>query len=472
MNIYGKDIKVDRKMGKILLESNVIQEKENIWLKELLLSNKEPVIKNSQIEELDPEKQSFFNSNLFNRLYKAASKEWVIVDCVEDEEKKECTLCGQKDTTKKYYIRNKINNKEMNVGSTCVDKIDDIRSIDGKTKEEIEKEYMLRKKEQILNNLHNGLVEKIDNLNKEFEKIPTVVEEKYENKYNSYVKDIQDLYEKYRKKAKVDKKIIEDIYILTLECDKIIEKIYQDIENKKDNEWYINENIAKWCYYENKDKNLVKFLKEDGIIIQRSACRIYERNFINKIIGKLQKIFIDSDIIIIDYDERDKKIIFNIDKTNIYNNRIELKCSYNIFLQEYVDKVFADEKIKRISSEERKFLIKNSTISENSVNIAMRNLKYILEKNNIVVETWDNNYNELVIRKSVNSNLLQILSLKEFILKNKNEVFENKLDELKVKEIKKYIQNNSREVKEEEYNNMITERIKKEEKLKNSYNFV
>lgn len=88
MNIYGKDIKVDRKMGKILLESNVIQEKENIWLKELLLSNKEPVIKNSQIEELDPEKQSFFNSNLFNRLYKAASKEWFIVDCVEDEEKK------------------------------------------------------------------------------------------------------------------------------------------------------------------------------------------------------------------------------------------------------------------------------------------------------------------------------------------------------------------------------------------------
>ena len=130
------------------------------------------------------------------------------------------------------------------------------------------------------------------------------------------------------------------------------------------------------------------------------------------------------------------KIIFNIDKTNIYNNRIDLKCSYNIFLQEYVDKVFEDEKIKRMSYEERKFLINSSTISENSINIAMRNLKYILGKNNIVVETWDNNYNELVIRKSVNSNLLQILSLKEFILKNKNEVFQNKLDELKVKEIK------------------------------------
>lgn len=471
MNIYGKDIKIDKKMGKILLESNVIEQEEYKWLKELLQKQEEPIIRKSDIDELDSQKQSFLESKLFKNLYKTASDEWYIVGYIEDKEKKECNLCGERDTIKKFYIKNRINGKEMNVGSTCVNKIDDIRGMNGKSKEEIAKEYILRQRDQILNNSHNGIIEKIENWNKRFEEIPTIVPDADEKEYFDLAKDIQIAYSKYRKKSKVDNKLIEEIYQLVSKGDEVILKIYRDIENKKNNEWYINENITKWHYLENTDSNLTRFLKEDGFITPKSACRIYEINFVNKMIEKLKELFIDSSVTIIDYDEKDKTIVYSVDKRNIYNNRIELKCPYNVFMKEYVHKIFENSKINKITESERKMLINNGIINDNSIPMAIRNLKYILSKNNIVIRSWNKNYDELVMKKELNDNIVQVISLKKFVLQYKNEVFEKEIEIAKIKEINKYIQKNANEMEEKEYEDIIKERIKQEEKMQNKYDF-
>lgn len=471
MNIYGKDIKIDRKMGKILLESNVIEQEEYQWIKQLLQKQEEPIVKKSDIEELDSNKQSFLESTLFKKLYKTASSEWYIVGCVEDKEKKECSLCGERDTIKKFYIKNKINGKEMNVGSTCVNKIDDIRGMDGKSKEEIEKEYILRQRDQIMNNLHNGIIEKIENWNKRFDEIPTVVPEIEEKKYFDLARNIQNVYSKYKKKSKVDYKLIEEIYQFVLKGDEVILEIYGDIEKKKDNEWYINENITKWHDLENTDSNLTKFLKDDGFITPKSACRIYEINFVHKMIEKLKELFADSSVDILDYDEKDKTIIYTIDKRNIYNNRIELKCPYTTFMREYVDKVFEDTKVNKITEEERKFLIVNGIINDNSISAAIRNLRYILDKNNISIISWDTNYDEVVIKRELNSKIVQIMSLKKFVQQYKNEVFAKEIETVKIKEIKKYIQTNAKEMEEKEYKSIVKERIRQEEKMQNKYDF-
>lgn len=111
MNVYGKDIIVNAKMGKILLESEVIKNDEYNWLKELLEEDENHTIKYNQLDKLSESQKTFMTTSLFTKLYTVASDEWEIDHLDEDAQKLECSLCGEKNTVKKYYIRNKKSDK-------------------------------------------------------------------------------------------------------------------------------------------------------------------------------------------------------------------------------------------------------------------------------------------------------------------------------------------------------------------------
>ncbi len=88
--------------------------------------------------------------------------------------------------------------------------------------------------------------------------------------------------------------------------------IYQDIDNKSNNEWFITKEIKEWCYKDRyKNTIVIGFLKEDGVVKWRSACRIYESNFIKKVIKKFESILNNSNIEIIDYNEKNNDLIIN-----------------------------------------------------------------------------------------------------------------------------------------------------------------
>lgn len=185
MNRFGIDTVVNIKMGKILLESTALTDKEYKWIKDILKDKDEPVLKYSELEELEKAKKEFFTSSLFKKFYKTVCKEWEMVDLIDDNKPLECSLCGQKDTKKKYYIKNKLNGTVLNVGSTCINNFDDISGIDGKSRQEIEKEWKIRNRDKYLNEKYPGIISKIDNWSKNINQIPTIIKGNFEKEYFS-----------------------------------------------------------------------------------------------------------------------------------------------------------------------------------------------------------------------------------------------------------------------------------------------
>lgn len=467
MKIFGNETIIDKRAGKILVESEVINNKENKWLKELLEEKSDNSVNIEQCKKLDNSQKTFLKSSLYKDLYKNASDEWNIDHLDESEEKLECSLCGQKDTKKNYYIKNKISGKMLNVGSTCISNFRDIRDINGKTVKEISKEWEIQQRKKALNDTYNGIVEKIDNWNKKIDEIPTIIDGQLEEEYDRVYIKIQDLYSKFIKNRKIDFELAKKINDLVYRGEEILEKIYKDIDSKKNNEWNITKEIKEWCYKDRDRNNIViGFLKKDGVLGWRSACRIYEINLVNKIVGKFKAIFNNSNIFIIGYNEKYNTITINIRDGNAYVARIDLECSYPKFVQEYGGLIFEDE---TKYNNQKQFVIENSTIIESaSIDMSISNIKHLFNKSNLRIHSWNENYNEIVFTE--NNKDYIIINAKGFVNKFIKYVYASKLTETEYDSLKKYIINNGEKISKEDYNSRIETREKAEKAMQVDYN--
>lgn len=450
-------------MGKILLESNATKSKENVWLKSLLEEKEEPILKYDEIEELKEAEKEFLNSSLFTNFYKTVCKEWELVDLIDDDKKIECSLCGQKDTKKKYYIKNKLNGTVLNVGSTCINNFDDIKGANGKTRQEIEREWKIQNRDKLLNQRYPGIIGKMDQWSKKIEEIPTIIMRNLEEEYFSISKRAFELRDKFRRENKVNYDIAKEINDLVIKGENVLEKIYKDIEKKKNNEWFITKEIKQWCDISNIDKTTETFLKQDGLITWRSACRIYETNLVEKIIEKLKNIFNNSKILIRNFDYKRNGIVININDGNIYNNRIDLICSYNDFMLEYGGIIFEN---KTELADEKQFVIEHSKIVDDaSFDISASNLKHLLRKYSLNIDSWNLDYNEIIFAEYTKTKevLYKILDLKKFVNNFLSFIFKRHLDENELEKMKNYIQNSSFTMTDKEYKDTL-ERRKREEK--------
>lgn len=466
MKIFGNETIIDKRAGKILIESEIIKNENNKWLRQLLQENDDNSINTKQYEKLNNNYKTFLTSSLYKDLYKNASEEWNIDHLDESEEKLACALCGQKDTKKKYYIKNKISGKMLNVGSTCIDNFKDIRDVNGKTAKEINKEWEIQQRKKALNDKYNGIIEKIDNWNKKIDEIPTIINGHLEDEYDKLYSQVQDLYSKFIKNRKIDFTIAKKINDLVCKGESILEQIYSNIDDKKNNEWYITKEIKEWCYKDKEsNKIVIDFLRKDGVIKWRSICRIYEKNLVNKILEKFKIIFDNSNISIVGFNEKYNTITINIRDGNAYVARIDLECSYTKFVQEYGEIIFENNKKY---SDEKEFVIENSSIIESSsIDMSISNIKYLLNKTDIRVFSWNERYNEIVFIES-NKNYI-IIKAKEFINKFIKYVFFRRLSETELDNLKSYIINNGEKISKEDYNNRIETREKAEKAMQVDY---
>lgn len=467
MNIFGKETIIDTRAGRILLESEIIKEREYEWLKELLEGSEDYTVKTNQLADLEEKYQTFLTSSLYRNLYKNASDEWKIDHLDDTEEKLECSLCGQKDTKKKFYIKNKINNKMLNVGSTCINNFMDIRDINGKTVAEVSKEWERQQRIKALNDKYPGIIEKIDNWNEKIEEIPTIIDRDSEYKFERLYNQIQELYNKFIKKKKVDLTIANKINELVYDGENLLQGIYVDIDKKKNNDWYITKEIKEWCLNDREENKIViDFLKTDGVITWRSACRIRENKFIKMVLEKLKKYFSNSNIQIIGFNESNKNFIINITDGNIYTARIDLECSYSNFMAEFGEIIFIEDR-KNIDA--KKFVLENSRIiSENSIDISISNMKFLLSKSQRRIYKWDTQYNEIIFYGENKKYI--IVNAKKFINKFIELVFCKRLKEIEIDDVNKYVIKNGEVIDSKEYISRIETREKAERAMQVDYN--
>lgn len=464
MNIGGI---IDARAGKILLESEIIKKPEYKWLKNLLEENDTHQVKNDRLDNLEDKHRTFLTSDLYKNFYKTASNEWEIDHLDESEEKLECSLCGEKNTKKKYYIKNKINKKTLNVGSTCINNFRDIRDSKGKTVSEIDKEWRRQQRKKALNDMYPGIIEKIDNWNKKIEDIPTIVNGNMEQEYEKIYNQIQNSYKEFmkNKNKNTDMTIAQKINDLVSKGEDILQRIYNDVDKKRDNEWYITKEIKEWCFSDReKNETVINFLKQDGLVNTRNSPRIYERNLVNKILEKLKISFNNSNVIIRNFNESTKTITVNI-SNNPYVSRINLECSYNEFMLEFGYVVF--EENKKYSGEKEFVIKKSKIIDDSSINSSISTMKFLLNKSNIRIYDWNTQYNEIVFYGN-NDNYI-IVKAKQFVNNFIEYIFSNKLLDKDIQKIYDYVLKNSESISIKEYKDRIETREKTDKGLHTDY---
>ena len=407
MNIYGRKIIIDRKMGKILCESEIVKNNEYNWLLKQLLykgntkKNEKYELNIQNIQNLDYSQKSFLDSSAYDELYKTACNEWFIYNIVDNEQELECALCGEKKNKKKYYIKNRKNGEILNIGSTCIENFRDIRDKNGKTIKQLDKEFLTRAREEKLNNL--------------------------EKKYNEKYSKIKTIYEKYKKNKKLDTKLAYEINDLLNKGDEIFELIHKDIDEKRKDEWYISKEIKDWCYKNYDDNvNTINFLKRDGVIKLRSAWRITESNLVNKVVEKFNRIFIQYNTKIVKYNNQNRKVIFNIETRNKYTKQINLEYSYKDLLINYGEEIFEKKLVINETSIEQ--IIIDSNINDvTSLNRALECIKNLT--NNVEIKKCDFDYNELIIKLCRDNENYYKINAKRCINYFKENIYNNKFIE-------------------------------------------
>lgn len=345
----------------------------------------------------------------------------------------------------------------MNVGSTCITNFRDIKGVNGKSKEEIDKEWEKQQRQNALNDRYNGIIDKIENWKQKIDEIPTIVNGKLEKEYDEVYSEVQELYQKFIKNKKLNYSIADKINKLVCQGEEILQRIYEDVNKRKNDEWYITKEIKEWCLKNREENNIViQFLKEDGLIKWRSACRIREKSFINKVLQKLKISLSDSNIQIMGFNEVNNSITINIKDNNPYTDRINLSCSYSKFMYEYGYTIF-EKNDKFIDA--RKFVIQNSEILEDSsLGTSIHNIRFLLNRSKRKIYEWEVWYNEIVFFDD-DANYL-IVELKQFINVFKEYVFLKKLNPNQIEKINNYVKKYGRKINKKEYEDRLEMREK------------
>ena len=183
------------------------------------------------------------------------------------------------------------------------------------------------------------------------------------------------------------------------------------------------------------------------------------------VLEKLKECFNNSNIQIMEFNELNKSLIINIRDGNIYTARIDLECLYSHFMSEFGEIIFKENETY---IDAKKFILENSRIiSENSIDISISNMKFLLDKSQRRIYKWDTKYNEIVFYGDNKKYI--IVNAKQFINKFIELVFCRKLQEKEIEDINKYVMKNGEVIEREEYISRIETREKAEKAMQVDY---
>lgn len=304
-----------------------------------------------------------------------------------------CEVCNAADNRYLYYIRNKLNENEMHVGSSCILKYIDI-GLNGEQKlEYIKKQDNIYKKMQNIAQFNklfpnaklivNSWLEFYNSLKL---KIPSDLEKKFQNCYrkaHSIIKKVED--------ESLSKTLIENFQNLILLNEEIKKKINNYINKNKDNPFTLTVKISNWLINK-KEFELHKKLCKNCLIGENDFKYIYENDFILQFIPEFSKALKTLGIYNIECDFDANNFILSYKKNKL---DIKLNCSIKDFLRKFYLIIFnkkADLNLKNLIS------ICNVNRGITNIEYAISEIESELNKNYIYVDFYDIQYNILFIK--------------------------------------------------------------------------
>lgn len=370
----------------------------------------------SEIYTLDKEVQNLFKSGIFNAISNKAPQEWEVDKDKTLESGKElkhttnCEICNTK-IKNICYIKNKMNNNRLIVGSTCVTYFG---ILDKKELDKILKEREIIKRREEINKSINSIEKTFQELDLFIEKSPIVIKNKVIKQFVSLKNEAFNLYKKYiesnlekNEKNEIINKIKEILPKIKVEKNHISEYI----DNNKNNKFVVTKNIFKSIDFNDKYRT---DLEEEGFISDKNIFRIRDAKFIKSVIDDFNNYLIDYNMKIIGIYELSRDIYYQIDIGNRGFTIVDYK--YKDFAFNYGSLLFGEQALDDISVHN---IFKNSIIrSEETIKTIIESIEQIIEKRSFELDDVNKQFDEIII-KNCNNDRYIIIKLSETIEKFK-----------------------------------------------------
>ena len=394
----------------LLKNSEAINEEPR--LKALL--EKHELITEPLIKTMDPDMQNIFD-NMMPRLISLAQDEWKAEEYPDEdrgddkEDWVKCSLCGTKNKIV-YYIHNTHNGKSLNVGSQCIRKFDILEN-QGINHKEYQRRRLRFLRINKLNNHIQGIENSVDKWNDILDSYELILPYSLERPYIEMGNKIRNCFDSFIKdncSKDEEARIIKDIQEILDQRKQWVKDVDIYLEKYKNHKYAPRHTLRLWLKNHSDAALISDWIKEDGLITQRTAHRITEPQFMNMISSEFEKLCLGLDYEISGWKaDPDKKGYI------IYCDPIKsaaLLCSHSNLIKRFGSNIFGGEKKE---PELRELIVLCNIVSENYY---YRISEALTRKLRRAVSYYSENFrfNEITFRENVTGKYV-ILDFKDFI---------------------------------------------------------
>ncbi|MFW6028894.1 MAG: hypothetical protein ACOCRO_01430 [Halanaerobiales bacterium] len=379
----------------LIAHSSIIEKEEYKWFKELLNSYDE--INTQLVESLDVDKQNFFD-NVVPLIKRQALNEWEVTAkdiVIKDlgEERQKCSICH---TNIRYvcYIKNKINNNELQIGKNCAEHF----GFNGnKSMKELIREAKRLRRITIIEQFIPGVDNIIQSWKEELNNYEVIIPTHLEKPYLELYEKIKKIYDDFLQE-KLDNGCFDNIKGMLEQKNDLIRRMADYDKKYKGYTSIPKKEVKIWLRNNNMD-NILTELKNNKTYTIKTIHRIKEPNFMNDIARKIESKILKP------INGKIKKVIIEKYSYSYFfenNPHIHLIISHQSLLLEYGYILFGQEPVKELNKYNLLSLSEIMTLSyDSAINILNTLFKetvysiyyYDIDSNEIYVNKDDNYYN-------------------------------------------------------------------------------
>lgn len=265
--------------------------------------------------DFNPELKTFIHYS-FKKVVDEASKEWFAsyheseVIHADIKQWKHCSLCN---APNKYifYIKNRMNGIELNVGSECITKFPLINELSGKSVDVIKrdriKEYNRIDRINKFNKVYPGIEEMKKEWRVEYNRLPIVMPIAIHERAEIVFKNADTVYSDYIN-GKTDDDAIKNFQIIIDNYLSLSEDIKVQINNMQNEKFVCTIKIKDWLINNKLNNVLEQIIKDGGILTKSSIQKVYYPDFINTQMAGINSIISETPLKVVNI--RENKLNF------------------------------------------------------------------------------------------------------------------------------------------------------------------
>lgn len=288
--IQKKKSLVTQEQISLLVNSECIKRYKNLpeLLKDFKLKRK-PIYKDD-IEGLKETDSKLYSVLVygFGELITEGAREWVQLGFI-DTDNSTCELCGNTRLEYNFKIQNALNNKEMIVGSSCIDKFPKLNS----NGVNIKKEKNARKRIDrihIINSRYDNIRDILDSWKMFYKELPTLLPKDLDTRFKTLLYTSESFYNDFIG-GKIPVKRLDEFNSFITEFSDLKFKSEYFYDANKSNRFLVNRPLINWL-----DRNKLKQLKtsiinKGGLIDSETAKEIYSLEFVNRFNSEIANLF-------------------------------------------------------------------------------------------------------------------------------------------------------------------------------------